>query len=137
MRWIKLYLTYICLKNFKLTHRWFNFSPSIYSSWIYRVIFLHFWLSKIHVNLTIIVFLLFSSPVSHLLWSISQRHYAVLHFLLIKSRWAHCIRFIFRQYSVSCLSSQAVIEALNLHHHRRSPSPGRPTLTLHYYKKSF
>jgi hypothetical protein len=33
------------------------------------------------------------------------------------------------------LPSRAKIEALNLHHYRRSPSLDRPTLTLHCYKK--
>jgi hypothetical protein len=33
------------------------------------------------------------------------------------------------------LPSWVKIEALNLHHHRQPPSPNRPTLTLHCYKK--
>jgi hypothetical protein len=41
----------------------------------------------------------------------------------------------FNNASSRCLPSHVKTEVLNLHHYRQPPSPYRPTLTLHCYKK--
>jgi hypothetical protein len=77
MRWIKLDLTSIYYqKKIKLTHPCFKSSPSIYSSWMDHVNFLHFWPSKVRVSPTSVVSSL--SPPEYRISSDRRHHAAAL-----------------------------------------------------------
>jgi hypothetical protein len=98
-------------------------------------IFLIFWLSKICVSPTGVVSSL--SPPQCRLSSGQHHHTAAFYhafFPLTQEELA-----AFTSSSSNTLShrllSKVETEALNLHHHRRLPSPDRPTPTLNCYKK--
>jgi hypothetical protein len=122
-------------KNFKLIHRCFKSSPSIYSNWIDRVDFLYFWPNKIRVGPTDVV-----SSLS-LLWChlSSGRHHHATALCHTSFPWSQD-EFTASTSSfdnvLSChLPSRAEIEPLNLHHHCQPPFPDSLTPTLYYYKK--
>jgi hypothetical protein len=74
VRWTKLDLTCIYFQK-KLTHHCLKSSPSICSHWISRMIFFHFWTSKIRVSPTDSISSL-SSPRCRL--SSGRHHHAVV-----------------------------------------------------------
>jgi hypothetical protein len=134
MRWIKLDHTCICLKK-KLTHQCFKSSPSICTSWIDCVNFLHFLSSKICISPTVVVSSI-SPPRCHL--SSGRRRHAPVpcHASFPSSQDELDIsNSSFGNVSSCRLPSQAETEALNPYHHHRLPSSNRPTSTIHCYKK--
>jgi hypothetical protein len=128
-------LLHMFSKNFKLIHRCFKSLPSIYNNWIGRVDFLYFWPNKIRVSPTDVVSFL-SLPRCHLS---SDRHHhatALCHTSFPWSQDEFTASASSFDNALSCrLPFRAEIEALNLHHHCRSPIPDSPTPTLYCYKK--
>jgi hypothetical protein len=95
MRWIKLYLTCICiLKKIKLTHHCFKSSLSICNNWIDRVSFLYFLAQQDSCQPN--WYRLLPFPFRCRL-SFGWRRYTVSCFLSIEPRWACCLHFIFQQ----------------------------------------
>jgi hypothetical protein len=98
-------------------------------------IFFIFWPRKIRISLTGIISTLF--PPRCCLSSGRRYHTATschTSFLLSKDELAASASSFGNALSC-CLISLAKTEVLNLHHRRRLPSPDRPTITLHCYKK--
>jgi hypothetical protein len=97
--------------------------------------FSYFWPNKIHVNPTSVISSLF--PPRCRLSSGGRRHAVVpchASFPLSQDELAASASS-FGNASSRCLASRVEIESLNLHHRCRTPSPDRPTPTLHFYKK--
>jgi hypothetical protein len=136
MRWTKLNLTCIYFQK-KLTHCCFKFSPFNCSSWIDRVNFLHFLLSKIRISSTDVVFSI--SP-SRCRLSFGRCHHVVTpcHAYFPWSQ-DELVAYAssFGNVSLYRLSSRVEFVALNLQHCRQPPSSDSPTPTLNCYKKCY
>jgi hypothetical protein len=113
MRWTKLYLICIYFKKYILTHHCFNFSSSIWNSWIDRVIFFSFFGSVRFASAQ-----LGSSPP-----------------FLLPSVVSPPVDIVTPSHRFTLPSHRTETEALNPHDHSRPPSPNRPTHILHCYKK--
>jgi hypothetical protein len=97
--------------------------------------FFIFWPNKIHISRTGVVSSL-SPPWCHI--SSDQYHHDAApcnaSFLWSQDKLTTSA-LSFGNASSRHLPSRAKTEAMNPHHHRRPPSPDRPTPTLHCYKK--
>jgi hypothetical protein len=122
----------------KLIHRYYKSSSSIYCNWINRVDFLYFFGSVRFVSAQ-----LASSPPFSLPGAASPPAdvttspcHVTPRFLPhgVKMSSLHPLHPLTMLRPVA-FPSRAKTETLNMHHRRQPPSPERPTLTLHCYKK--
>jgi hypothetical protein len=136
MRWTKLDLTCIYFLKNKLTHHCFKSLPSICTSWIGHMDFLHFLPSKIRVNPTSVISSLYSPQCWFFFGRL--RHAVVLcHTSFSLSQDELTASALSSDNALSCrLPSWAKTETLNPHHRRMLPSLNRSNPTLHCYKNS-
>jgi hypothetical protein len=126
---------HIFFKKIEVTHHCFKNSLSIWSNWIDRVYFLHFFPSKIRVSPIGVVYSL-SPPRCHLSSGRRRHTIAPCHSFFPLNQYELTASASSFGNALSChLPSRAETEALNLHHHNKPPSSDRLTPALHWYKK--